>query len=303
MSCNCCGTPTGTFLLHGSPTALAAAHEASFTCTSCELSASFEIPASFFAYAGDSEQVRCDPTWRKRKNGRPSGPGTIACSACIELLGVGGVRLVDADAVRERIGKVIWIDPEFDVEAVCTSCFENVSFCTETPSETFEAVSTKHDPKTLLSLLKSRFIHRHLSAPRQRVVGGGEVGHDGARGRNEPAISVQRVDGDVGAKEQEAPHGSGTHPMDKRGGGATAPEGPERRAALIGIANCELNPSRGMLHIWYSVGNNITRMHTSIALCVKRILAEPRGPDQPPLQYLWLAEPVTSVAVAPNLGD
>ncbi|RKO87865.1 hypothetical protein BDK51DRAFT_34102 [Blyttiomyces helicus] len=70
--------------------------------------------------------------------------------------------------------------------------------------------------------------------------------------------------------------------------GAETPDAPERCAAIVSIAVCEHDPSRGTLHI-LSFAGDTTPLFTSIGICAERILAEPRAHDQPPLQYIWTA--------------
>ncbi|RKO86300.1 hypothetical protein BDK51DRAFT_26158, partial [Blyttiomyces helicus] len=132
--CNTCGTPSGTFLLHGSPTSLAAANEAVFSCAGCELAASFEVAASFVPSPLADEEAdleSCDLARRKRKHGCSPGRSSITCNLCTALLGVGGVRPVDTPAMRETGVKPIWIEPGFDIEPICAVCFQMFSFCTD----------------------------------------------------------------------------------------------------------------------------------------------------------------------------
>ncbi|RKO87399.1 hypothetical protein BDK51DRAFT_38276 [Blyttiomyces helicus] len=333
MVCGNCGTLSGRFLLHGDPTTLATAYDTAYTCSACELAASFNIAASFVVSVPHPELERDAPVKRKRKNGRPSGPGSIACNSCAVVLGVGGVRLVDTGAAGESGGKLIWIDPEFDVEAMCASCFEHFAFCTEpgrrtcvlaherigyasyeyevfeTPTETFEAVSPKHDPAILLSLLKSLWIDTYLNGRasplvmrqldlfpypllEQRAEASWEetkaVMTERGPGTNRRFLCLVWAVTDAAKtkkhrKEKERIPWSG-------GADSSAPDVPERRAALSGIGNCEYNPSRGTLHMSASLGKNHVALFTSITVCIERILAEPRAPDQPPLQYVWTCQ-------------
>ncbi|RKO85588.1 hypothetical protein BDK51DRAFT_47859 [Blyttiomyces helicus] len=352
MVCNTCGAPSGTFLLHGSTTALAAAHETIFTCAACDLATSFDAAGSFVVStpaAEDSGEESYDLAWRKRKNSGPAGPGSISCNACTALLGVGGIRIVDAVAERERGGKVVWIEPDFGVEPICASCFESFSWCTEcggggrfrtgkwrpkelfqprrrtcslahdrtgqvdyayevfeTPTEIFSAVLPKHNPTTFLSFLETFWMQRYLNTrakpllmlqlglfpyplleERARASWGKArvMMTERGAGTNRRFLCLVWAVSDAPKtkkhrKEAEhIPWVGGAHPG--------APDAAERRAALVGISNCELNPSHGTLHISYSIGDNY-HVFTAVGICVERILAEPRAPDQPPLKYLWM---------------
>ncbi|RKO92997.1 hypothetical protein BDK51DRAFT_38308 [Blyttiomyces helicus] len=121
-SCSTCGEEVLILLLHGTETAVAAPHKMVIACLTCD------ITSGLLASSLDETRVLTPaPTSQKRKGRGDSARATISCIACTRPVAVGGMRVfVKSGEDRKRDD---WVEPAFDVEPVCCSCWQKYKFC------------------------------------------------------------------------------------------------------------------------------------------------------------------------------
>ncbi|RKO90259.1 hypothetical protein BDK51DRAFT_47705 [Blyttiomyces helicus] len=122
-TCNTCGVEHIVLLLRGLETSLSSERHMSFTCGPCDVAACMD--SASLADRPPQSQIR--PTG-KRKKGRGQPRSDMRCSACARNLGVGHMQ-VRADGTNEQRRREEWTEPMFDIEVVCSSCWEKYRIC------------------------------------------------------------------------------------------------------------------------------------------------------------------------------
>ncbi|KAJ3014725.1 hypothetical protein HKX48_004991 [Thoreauomyces humboldtii] len=119
--CRKCGKQVAVFLLHGDEVSLAVQHEIDIICLQCA--------ADVGAINGDGEDGSLAPANivpGSKRTGPARQSERAACDVCKRTVAVGSVRLRADPNGRDRD-----IEPDFEVEIICTACRNKYALCTE----------------------------------------------------------------------------------------------------------------------------------------------------------------------------
>ncbi|RKO90995.1 hypothetical protein BDK51DRAFT_44285 [Blyttiomyces helicus] len=147
VACNSCGKEHVVLILCGPESSLASERRVTFTCGPCDAAASLNtaslaepaaaaLPApaagsASLAPATDAlPELKTKPDSGKRKKGPIEHRSDMVCSACNRSAGVGRMQVRNGDPPHGQRRREEWVEPDFDTEVVCSSCWTKYKFCT-----------------------------------------------------------------------------------------------------------------------------------------------------------------------------